>query len=148
MTWEPSLKYMFVNNEEKLLVGIILYMAKEKSTKIRIGNAFVCSGINLYLMRQFFSVFTLWFFVMMLLLFLNIKSPFGISKIARFLGSISFTWYLVHQNIGYSLLYHFCPEGQVEYFWLTMPSLITLVLALCIDWLSKRIGSLILLKGL
>ena len=61
-------------------------------------------------------------------------------SILLFLGNISFMWYLIHQNIGYTIQYYFFPTNCDGAF-VVIPMLLTLVLAICANHIVVRINS-------
>ncbi len=56
-----------------------------------------------------------------------------------YVGGVSYAWYLVHQNIGYSLMYYFVPTGIHNMLWLFIPVSITFLLAIMIDRATKKL---------
>lgn len=146
MTYEPTFKYIFVNSEAKLLMGVIIYMVQKDNSKFLKTIFILSSFLMVCVMRQFWYTFTPLYIVMLLLFFIPFSVSPKIGVVAGFLGGISFTWYLVHQNIGYSLMYHYCPTGEVGFLWLAMPLVVTSIIAICIQWPSKIFGELIKFK--
>lgn len=97
-------------------------------------------------MRPFWYTFIPMYLVMLLLLFVSLSVQTKVGALAKFLGRISFTWYLVLQNIGYSIMCHFCPSGQVSFLGFALPLVVTFIIAIGIEWPSKKIGELIKIK--
>lgn len=71
-----------------------------------------------------------------------ISAIFG-NKFMAALGIYSYSWYLIHQNIGYSIQYHILPHGTISIFWVLIPMTITFLLSIFIAriivMLPKRI---------
>lgn len=70
-----------------------------------------------------------------LLLVLNIKYlqiPFN-SRVLVFLGEISYTWYLLHQNIGFSIIYNINTRTGADYA-ILIALLLTFVLSLIVHY--------------
>lgn len=144
MTYEPNLKYILVNSEVKLLLGIIIYdICHNKFKPIYVLLFLGVSCLMVFIMRQFLITFISWYVIMICLLFFNYNVPPLLGKASNFLGAVSFTWYLVHQNIGYTVMYYCMPSGQVGFSWLVQPMIVTFVIALCVQWMSERIVKLI-----
>lgn len=56
-----------------------------------------------------------------------------------YIGSISYAWYLVHQNIGYCLMYYLIPTGTSNMLWLFIPVGFTFILSMIIDYITKML---------
>ena len=61
------------------------------------------------------------------------------SKPCVAIGSISFSWYLVHQNIGYSIQYYFLPKGDISMIYILIPMSVTLLIAFVIEKAIARL---------
>ena len=55
------------------------------------------------------------------------------------IGKYSFSWYLIHQNIGYILLNKLNDLGCNSEFWILLPMLVTLLMGICIQELSNKL---------
>lgn len=68
-------------------------------------------------------------------------------RILLFLGNISFMWYLIHQNIGYTIQYYYFPT-YCDGAFIFIPILGTLALAICANHIVVRIKSFLHFKFL
>lgn len=143
MTYTPTSTFVFINSESKVLLGLLLYQLKSETTKENIVISVVATIVMAYIMRQFFFIYLFLFVIMLLLLFVDFRLTKRVGCIAKYLGAISLTWYLVHQNIGYSLLYHFCPSGEISFEWIVLPVIVTFVLALLTYYLAEILNNII-----
>lgn len=62
----------------------------------------------------------------------------------KFVGNLSFQWYLVHQNVGFAIMYYFLPKGELSLIWLLIPMSITLFMAYVINVALKNVPSKII----
>lgn len=87
-----------------------------------------------------FVIFMSWvspWYLIYILLFVLLQSnylekPMSIlfsNALMRFVGKYSFCWYLLHQSIGYTIIYYYVPQNEVSMVWLLFPCFITFVLA-------------------
>lgn len=81
-------------------------------------------------------------FVTCFLLLIKIPVPNGAYNVLRYLGDISFTWYLVHNNIGFSIITYLCESGVISTSWLLVPCLSTFMLAILLDLFTNIIINL------
>ena len=127
----------------EVLLGVQLCMM-EKYKDIRsvflfvIGLMVVCfNSIELFVGVLLFLLLVYW----------GKKVPPSNQNLQHFLkyaGSISFYWYLVHQNIGYSIMYYIIPNGSTNEFWLLVPMGVTLFLfAPLVYLLDKKFSKLL-----
>lgn len=128
----------------EVLLGIQLFqMRKDKSTK-----NIVLSSVG-FLVLLYTSVELFVFAVVFLSLTWMGKiiplppSSKQLKYALQFTGSISFYWYLVHQNIGYSIMYYYVPLGTTNEFWLLLPITITLLISVIVYLIDKKISKLI-----
>lgn len=143
LTYEPTFKYIFVNSEAKLLLGVIICMAYKYKSSFSWMLLILSSVLIGYVMWQFWYVFIPVYIFMLVLLFVDIPTLSNFSPVAQYLGGISFTWYLVHQNIGYSILYHFCPHGNISFAWVLVPVFVTIIIAIFIDFMALHLSTYI-----
>lgn len=83
--------------------------------------------------------------IFLFLLYLGEKYPLPSSAnkcqdVLRFVGTISFYWYLVHQNIGYSIMYYVLPEDIYSEFVLLIPISITLLITFPVFLFDKQVN--------
>ena len=79
--------------------------------------------------------------VLMFLFFLALKYPpqsFTLLQKAQ-LGSLSFNWYLIHQNIGYCIIIYLQNKGMMSEYYLVIPILTTAFLAYVIGLITNKI---------
>lgn len=137
--------FIYLSSELKLLMGITLFYIFKNSEKNKVLTI-VLTVILCYIvfysvsMKPYFVALLITIAVMFGCLQINIKLPVSLSKCASYLGALAFTWYLIHQRIGYSIMYHILPKGDVSFIWIIIPVLITLLLAVCIDYLSDKLN--------
>lgn len=62
----------------------------------------------------------------------------------KFVGNLSFQWYLVHQNIGFAIMYYLLPKGELSLIWLLIPISMTLFIAYVINAALKNVPSKII----
>ena len=78
------------------------------------------------------------FFVVFLII-LNIRKPLlKINSFVIFLGQISFSWYLIHQNIGFIIIRELNQLGLTSELYLLIPITITLCMALIVDYIANK----------
>ena len=88
-------------------------------------RASICAGIFLFLFVLIVK-YPRWFWMFE-------KEPFYI------IGKVSFTWYLVHQFIGYDIMYYLLPKGEISMCWILVPLMTTFTLAYLIDLSVSRL---------
>lgn len=140
----PPLLSGFSKELFEVLFGVQLCMMTKDKDSISIVLSLIGFGVLFYLSLELFA-FALVFLV---LVFIGKKYPPPSSTERlqlglQFAASISFCWYLVHQNIGYSIMYYALPYGTTNEFWLLVPMAITLLIALCIYLLDRQLTKLI-----
>ncbi len=137
----PPLLSGFSKELFEVLFGVQLCMMTKDNDPRSIVLSLIGFGVLFYLSLELL-VFAL---VFMVLVYIGKKYPLP-SSIERlqlglqFAASISFCWYLVHQNIGYSIMYYVLPNGTTNELWLLVPMAITLLIALCIYLLDKQLN--------
>lgn len=140
----PPLLSGFSKELFEVLFGVQLCMMTKDKDPISIVLSLIGLGVLFYLSLELF-IFSLVFLV---LVFIGNKYPLpsSIKKlqlVLQFAASISFCWYLVHQNIGYSIMYYVLPYGTTNEFWLLVPMSITMLIALGIYVLDKQLNKVI-----
>ena len=128
----------------EVLLGVHLFLAAKEQKPVAIILTIIGLIVGAYLSVEFLIGALLF----LLLLFLGEKYPppstsYKLRNIMQFTGSISFYWYLIHQNIGYSVLYYVLPKGTTCEFWVLVPMLITLLISLPILTIDKRLSKLL-----
>lgn len=129
----------FMVGIEGSLIGMCIYLFKEYK---------VCIPILIVLILWFTHLS--WLYALYIALFFLCVYQ-GNSKIEKvvemvlgnrvlvWIGGISYAWYLIHQNIGYSIFYHFVPDNSGNLIWLLLTMLFTLGLAVIVGSLGNRI---------
>ena len=59
------------------------------------------------------------------------------NKIFNYLGTYSYSWYLIHQMVGFSRMYYFIPLQSTNIIWLVVPISITFLMALLVQYLTN-----------
>ena len=145
-TMQPSLGISTLRGTLKVMLGIVLYkLTNEQNlltfSGILLGTLFVVLDQSHYL-----TTFIPYFLVMLILLTTNIPVPSCMHNAIHYLGSISFTWYLVHEIIGYSIMTHWLPSGKVNMLWILLPMFVTLILSMITYCFAQKIQPLIKFK--
>lgn len=123
----------------EITLGMNLFMAKSKDTK-----AIVLSVVGLLISAWCSLIFFVFIVLFLFCLFDYAPIPVGnASAILARIGNLSFYWYLVHQNIGYSLQSMFVPSGNTSFLWILLPTFSTLSLAFVIDKTCKLLSQII-----
>lgn len=133
-----TLLYIF-----SVLTGILLSLAGER----RIWIVLFCSSIVflVFFNTPRVSIPTI-LFLSLFVLIVRYPNHFRIldNKFLVFVGTISFSWYLVHQNIGFTIMYYVLPKGEISNLWLFVPLMSTIIIAYIIDIVVRKLPSKIL----
>lgn len=132
-------KVSYLISNRNLLIflsGMLIWLIRYKKVKpyflipvLFIIILFVYYEKN-YMMPLFFVVF---------LIILNIRKPLlKINSFVIFLGQISFSWYLIHQNIGFIIIRELNQLGLTSELYLLIPITITLCMALIVDYIANK----------
>ena len=140
----PSFLTFFMTCEVKLLLGLLVYLAvTTKSMKSIVYSLFMGLAICLSINGDNLGFNYLEFMVLILIvlsLVINIRFPLKIQPIIQYLGDFSLMWYLVHQVIGYSILYNFIPNGECNEFYVLIPIIVTIIIAIILNKISGYIS--------
>lgn len=121
-----------------LLVGAITSWII--NSKINVYFVFIPFFWVLYISITRSSYFLPLFYLLFLFLIKNDFSFWGVSN--RNLGQISLCWYLLHQNIGYCIIYLFQKNNfTIDYRVVLLVCLVTLLLSILIAKISMHIPS-------
>ena len=63
----------------------------------------------------------------------KIVGNFMSNRLLVYIGGISYCWYLIHQNIGFSLMYALIPNNESNMLWLLIPISFTFILAIILQ---------------
>ena len=118
------------------MTGMMIWLIDKEKVKsyfsivvLFILTYFAYYGKNIYILLH-----TLIFVMFLGKQFLEIK----INPIFITLGKVSFSWYLIHQNIGYIIITGLKSMGYTSEIFLLIPIIITLCLAFAIDYCSSK----------
>ena len=124
-----------------VLVGIIIYLYNDS---IYIWIPVIMVGCLLLCISDSYII-PLSVIVLLVLFVLMIKYPSKFSLIClkpfKTVGECSFMWYLLHQNIGFVIMYYFLPKGEISLLWLIIPMTVTFILAYFVNMIVKLIPS-------
>lgn len=135
-----SLKLVFIDSSIKIILGLFLYSCVKERSRMHYVQIFISTLFVSWLLRKYLLAFIPLYLMLVLIIQLRPQIPSKIGEVFGFLGDISFSWYLIHQNIGYSLLYHFCPIGNISLVWICFPLFATLLLAIIVHHASNSIN--------
>lgn len=148
--YEPSFLFIYLSSWMRVLLGVVVYIAVKcegwfHSRYVNISLVLLLTVIIFYSegLRSFFLALIITYGIMLILLSLRINGSSHFCELATKVSEFSFVWYLVHQRIGYTLLHHFCPSGELSAVWLLFPILVTALLALVVYYLSQNLVSYI-----
>lgn len=125
------------NYSHLFIIGIMFFMLKDNSElkyhlviALSIGYDFIFLGLESALFTTFF--------VSLFYLIINGKLKFLNSRILVFFGAISYTLYLVHQNIGYVIIHFMESIGLTHELFIIIPILISILIAYAIMQLIEK----------
>lgn len=134
----PSFFYTFL-----VLTGILIFLLKDNHL------VWIAPIIEVFLLLLFENnkIITVSVTILVIIFVLIIRHPDFFSVIGcKFLvnvGDISFAWYLLHQNLGFVIMYYILPKGEISLLWLLIPMSITFIMAFItthlINLLPKKI---------
>lgn len=138
--WERPIELnWFLTGAEGVLIGICIGLIKEYKICIPIlGGLFLWLTHLSWLYAFYISLFCLCAYPINGRIDIIKEKILGNSALA-WIGGISYCWYLIHQNIGYSLMYYIFPDRTSVIIWLLLPILITFFMAI----LTKVVCNLI-----
>ena len=123
--------------------GIVFYLLKNKPNDIYLHILVLLSLFTeYYLLYQLDSdCIVYWiisFFYAIFYLFIHNKLGFISNKFLVFLGSISYSLYLIHENIGIGIIYWLKKIADVQLFYLPITIFLVIILASCITFYIER----------
>lgn len=138
--WERPIELnWFLTGAEGVLIGICIGLIKEYKICIPIlGGLFLWLTHLSWLYAFYISLFCLCAYPINGRID-SIKDKILGNRVLAWIGGISFCWYLIHQNIGYSLMYYILPDRTSNLMFLVMPMIATLFFAIIVSFLSDRI---------
>lgn len=133
--WECPLElYRFLNGSEGILIGICIGLIKEYKVCIPIFGVLVVWLTHLSWLYPFYiGLLFLCYIYQGNMKFGKIVGIVLGNRFLTWVGGMSYAWYLIHQNVGYSLIYHILPNGTTNKLWLALPILLTMLLAIVIN---------------
>lgn len=143
--YEPTMAFIYLGSELKLLMGVSLFFVFKKWEKNKLLTLFFTAALTFLVfysisLRPYLAALSVTITIMLICLHVKIQLPSLLSKCATYFGSLAFAWYLIHQRIGYSIMYHILSKGDMSFLWLIIPVSITLLLAICVDYLSGKLN--------
>lgn len=137
MDYEKSYPLVLLQSETKLLLGIAIYRLTKEMSLINIILIGIMGGVVFLIMNNELIPLIVSIMILFFCLFVNIDVSFFLQPIIRYFGDLSFTWYLIHQHIGFSILSRFDHVGVGQF---CIPIVITLLLAGITKHFSARIS--------
>lgn len=123
------------------LAGILTYIYREK--KILYPILFLLEVV-IYFYTPAVSV-PIVTSILIILFVLIIRRPLCFNLLEKnpfkFIGDLSFQWYLIHQNIGLAIMYYCLPKGEISMLWVLVPIMSTIMLAYIMNLALKNIPS-------
>lgn len=114
-------------------LGIYFYLNIQKKVNVFMGNLLQMSGIVSLVVCMSAIWLLVYYFIFLSLIAENKYLYYIFSrKIIVFIGEISFYWYLIHQNVGYSLLNILSENISHSELLLWVPFFASLILAIAI----------------
>lgn len=125
---------LILNHAPMFASGIGFYLLHQKRgsllTHILIAIAFICESYMLFLNRSDLSSYIIIsLFFILFYLFSYSKLEFLSNKILLFFGSISYTLYLIHDNIGMAIIYWIRQAFDIEIVYVSITFAIVIALA-------------------
>jgi peptidoglycan/LPS O-acetylase OafA/YrhL len=123
--------------------GIVFYLLKSKPKNVFLHMlVFSSLSTECYLLYQLNSDFIVYCivasFYVIFYLFIYDKLEFISNKILVFLGSISYSLYLIHENIGLGLIYWLKKIVDVQLFYVSITLIIVMIIASCITFFIEK----------
>lgn len=140
------LRVLFDSSLISFLCGMLFYIALNEREKkywifpIILGGA-LSIKIHLFLLPLYLGIFMILYSKNKYVLLFEKIHLFN-SNIFLFIGSISFLWYLIHQNIGYALMLKIYPIS--EFLAVLLALITTFLIAVLINYCVSRIPQKIL----
>jgi peptidoglycan/LPS O-acetylase OafA/YrhL len=129
--------FLFPQYSHLFIAGIMFYLIKERGRLIHHFMLLVCIIYEYIFFGDISNIFVTLFYILFYLLIFE-KLKFLITKPLIFLGSISYSLYLIHQNIGYIIINKMESFGLVSEYFLVIPIGITVGLASLITFYIER----------
>lgn len=135
-----------INYSNLFIAGMMFYLAMNKNLVIY----HIIIGLSLFYQFIFISYFAgivISIFYGVFYLLINNKLVFLRGKVLTFLGTISYSLYLVHQNIGYLIIDFLEQNGLIHEIYILFPIVFSLSIASIITfWIEKPIQKVIMKK--
>lgn len=133
-----ALSFYSIDNYIHLFIaGIMFYLIREES-KTRYYILLVGCLMNQFLFNELIpSLITTLFFIIFYLL-INNKLKILKIKPLTYLGAISYSWYLLHQNLGYIVIDIMERNGLVHEIFLVIPIFISIILATFLTYYVEK----------
>lgn len=134
LPWSSSLLFQLLSSEAKILLGIIIYIFK-CNLNVRYLLVFLIFSLMILFSNSLqtnIQLLLFCYFCLFYCLIKNIRFHHRMLWLFKNIGEMSLTYYLIHSLVGFSVLYHFCPKGEICMLWLLLPVLTSLVLTVII----------------
>jgi peptidoglycan/LPS O-acetylase OafA/YrhL len=123
------------------IIGMLIWIVDNK--KVSIYASFAVLFMIIFFVYHENNIYII-FYLLLFIVILNKRiSKINISPIVLYLGKISFSWYLIHQNIGFIIIRELNVMGYTSEFFLCIPILITLCLAFAVDYVADKFPKII-----
>ncbi|MBE8985831.1 acyltransferase family protein [Nostoc sp. LEGE 12450] len=130
-----SQKIIFAN---LFLIGIMFYKKYQKGLSIK-EYFIITACILVYKLQHYWSeTLLIIFFAVLFHLIIDNKMSFIIQKPLLFMGNISYSLYLIHQNVGYVIINHFYKFGINPNISICVALIISILLAAIITFKIEK----------
>jgi peptidoglycan/LPS O-acetylase OafA/YrhL len=139
LTVDPRISTLFLlKNANVFIIGIMYYKLYTNQNFVRIYGIIAACLLIYKLEHSWGETFVLSLFILVFELVLREKMRFINNKILVFLGTISYSLYLIHQNIGYVIIRNFYYFGISPNIGILFAIFIAIVLATAITFLIEQ----------
>lgn len=119
--------------------GVLFYLVhKSGSFNLSTILLLACCAIYELFVRDFTSFLAVLFFFFFFFLFVTQRLKILVNPIFLYFGTISYSLYLVHQNIGYSILYGFLKNGYNNELLFLVPIIVSVIIATVITFVIEQ----------
>lgn len=119
------------------IIGILLSIKEKENSRFNKVIMILCM-ISIIMSRDIGLFVVTSIIIIIFKLMLNNKIKFINNKVFLFIGSISYSLYLIHQNIGYAIINKIENSGIFTELGLLIPALISIFLATIITYLFEK----------
>lgn len=131
LTYILSIRDMLI-----FIIGMLIWLIDNKKVSSY-------TSIVILLMLTFFvyyenNIYIIFHLLLFCIILNKHLSKIEISPIILVLGKISFSWYLIHQNIGFIIIRELTAAGYTSELFLLIPIILTLCLAFVVDYIAGK----------